>query len=231
MVIEIWSDFACPFCYIGKKKLEKALNNFEHKDKVKIEFKSYELNPNAPLETNDKGYEAFAKLKGMPIDQVKQMFNQLTLTAQAYDLDYQMNEIVMTSTRKAHRLAKWAKTKNKEAELTEELFNAYFSEGLNIANNKTLLNLVEKVGLDVNEAKDVLNNNLFEDEVANQINEGKSLGVRGVPFFVFNRKFAISGAQPDEHFNEALKKAYEVESPFETVGSSDDTCGPDGCEI
>lgn len=231
MVIEIWSDFACPFCYIGKKKLEKALNNFEHKDKVEVVFKSYELNPNAPLETNEKGYEAFSKLKGMPIEQVRQTFNQLTLTAQAYDLDYQMNEIVMTSTRKAHRLAKWAKTKNKEAELTEELFNAYFSEGLNIADNNVLLSFVEELNLDVKEAEDVLNNNLFEEEVANQINEGKSLGVRGVPFFVFNRKFAISGAQPDEHFNEALKKAYEVESPFETVGSSDDTCGPDGCEI
>lgn len=231
MVIEIWSDFACPFCYIGKKKLEKALNNFEHKDKVEVVFKSYELNPNAPLETNEKGFEAFAKLKGMPLDQVKQTFNHLTLTAQAYDLDYQMNEVVMTSTRKAHRLAKWAKTKNKEAELTEKLFNAYFSEGLNIADNNVLLSFVEELNLDVKEAEDVLNNNLFEEEVANQINEGKSLGVRGVPFFVFNRKFAISGAQPDEHFNEALKKAYEVESPFETVGSSDDTCGPDGCEI
>src|SRR5690554_3559804 len=231
MVIEIWSDFACPFCYIGKKKLEKALNKFEHKDKVEIVFKSYELNPNAPLETSDKGYEAFAKLKGMPIDQVKQMFNQLTLTAQAYNLDYQMNEIVMTSTRKAHRLAKWAKTKNMEAELTEKLFNAYFSEGLNIADNNVLLTFVKELNLDVNEAENVLNNNLFDDVVIKEINEGKSLGVRGVPFFVFNRKFAISGAQPDEHFNEALKKAYEVESPFETVGSSDDTCGPDGCEI
>ena len=93
-----------------QEKLEKALNNFEHKDKVEVVFKSYELNPNAPLETNDKGYESFAKLKGMPIEQVRQTFNQLTLTAQAYDLDYQMNEVVMTSTRKAHRLAK-GKTK------------------------------------------------------------------------------------------------------------------------
>lgn len=231
MKIEIWSDFACPFCYIGKRKLEKAIENFAHKDKIEVIYRSYELNPNAQEEANNKGYEAFSETKGVSLDEAKQMFDQLEKTAKAYGLDYKMSEILMVSTRKAHRLAKWANTFNKEHEFTELVFDAYFTKGENIAKDEVLLGFVEKIDLNKEEAKKVIKENQFNDVVTNQINEGVSLGLRGVPFFVFNRKFAVAGAQPDEHFVEALNKAYE-ERPLNHVGSHAGCgCGDDGCDI
>lgn len=232
MKIEIWSDFACPFCYIGITKLEKALKSFEHKNEVEVIYRSYELNPNAEEVVEDKGHVAFAKAKGIPVNDAKKMFDQVAITAKASGLDYKMSEILMTSTRKAHRLAKWAKTKGKEQEFSELVFSAYFTKGLNISDNNVLLGFIEKLGLDVKEAKDVLEKNLFDNVVTKEIKEGLNLGVKGVPFFVFNRKFAISGAQPDQHFVDALKRAYEEKPILEQVNeATDDACGEGGCAI
>lgn len=231
MKIEIWSDFACPFCYIGKKKIEKALNSFPHKDQVEVIFKSYELNPDAKDYAEENSQEEFAKRKGMTIEQVKAMYQQITLAAKAQGLNYDFDNVKMVRTRKAHRLAKWASTHGKEKELTELLFDAYFTKGLSIADNNVLLNFVSMLGLNVADATKVLNTELFDNIVTREINDGLNLGVRGVPFFVFDRKFAVSGAQPDEVFKEALEKAYEQNNDLKIVDSEDDFCGPEGCEI
>ncbi|VEU80284.1 DsbA family oxidoreductase [Haploplasma axanthum] len=230
MKIEIWSDFVCPFCYIGKRKLEKALDKFPHKDKVKIEFRSYELNPDAPKVPDGMGYEAFAKLKNMKINEAKEFMDSVAKTAKNYDLDYHMDKIVLVSTKDAHRLAKWAKRFKKDKELTEALMHAYFTKGVNIADFNELTKIVEKLGLNKKDALEVLNSNRFEKEVLADIEEANTLGIRGVPFFVFDRNYAVSGAQPDQMFEQALEKSYEESYKFKDLNvSNTEVCDTDEC--
>lgn len=231
MLIEIWSDYACPFCYIGKKKLEKALNKFPHKDKVKIVYKSYQLNPNAPIYSELKGYEAFAKEKGVSLNQAKQMFNRVSLLAKSYDLDYQMDSLIMSNTRKAHRLAKWTNTYGLEFEFTEKLFDAYFIKTKNIADDNTLLDLIKELNLDPLKAKEILESNQFEELVELDIKEANSLGISGVPFFIFDRKFAISGAENDEYFDEALKRMKINLNEFKQIKDGENSCKYDNCAL
>jgi len=232
MKIEIWSDFACPFCYLGKKKLEKAIAAFPHKENIEVIYKAYELSPNLTEDSNLVGIDGFVKTKGVEREQAVQSFAGITNAAKAYGLNYQMDKIKMVKTYKAHRLAKWANTHNLEAELSELLFDAYFIKGENLADNDLLLSLVDKLGLNRNDALKVLESNEFSDVVDAQISESRRFGVRGVPFFVFNRKFAVSGAQSDEHFTSALQQAYEEENTFEVIGDEGaDACGPNGCDI
>ncbi len=232
MKIEVWSDFGCPFCYIGKRKLEKALNSFDHKEKIEVIYKSFELNPDAPLIATDYGYEGFAKLKHVSVKQAKEMMDSVALSAKNYGLDYHMDKIQLVSTHKAHQLAKWARTQKKEKALTEVLMHAYFTLGANLAEDKVLLDLVEQVGLDRTAGQLVLEQKTFNGLVDEEISEAQALGIRGVPFFVFDRKYAISGAQPDEQFTQALKKSFAEASSFEQINNDDEhLCGPDGCAV
>lgn len=231
MKVVVWSDFVCPFCYIGKRKIEKAINEFPHKDKIEVIYKAYKLNPEAPEEPQGKGYEAFASLKGVSLEQAKEMYDRVENMAKTMDLHFQMHQTLTVSTDKAHRLTKWAHQFKKDKSLTELLMEGYFVKGLNIANNDVLLDMVELLDLDRSEALKVLQSNDFEDEVQQDIDEARKVGVRGVPFFVFNDKYAVSGAQPDQVFKDALQQAYDEASPFEQIGSDSEEglCGPDGC--
>lgn len=231
MKIEVWSDFSCPFCYIGKTIFEQALNNFKDKDKIEVIYKAYQLSPDAPFETTEDSYTIFSRMKGVSLNQTKQMFMQTVERAKQVGLVYDYDNMKMTNTFKAHRLAKWARTFGKESVLSTKLFDAYFTKGLNIHDDKVLLDIVNTLGLDVHEAKVVLESNQFHDEVAKEIEEAQSIGVRGVPFFVLDRKYAVSGAQPIEMFIQAIEQAYKEANPFQTIGSDDDLCGPDGCAI
>ncbi|MBN3490087.1 DsbA family oxidoreductase [Acholeplasma equirhinis] len=232
MTIEVWSDFVCPFCYIGKRKLEKALSQFSRKNEVKVIFKAYELNPNAPKHNDKVGYEAFASLKGVSLAEAKRMNDYVTQMAADYDLFYQMDKAHLTSSFDAHRLAKWARTYNKEKALTEKFMDAYFTKGENLADYSTLAKLVGEVGLNTDEALNVLNNGDFEDVVEEEIGMAESFGIRGVPFFVFNRKYAISGAQPDSQFLLALNKMAEDTPKFESLDTDEEMlCTDEGCEI
>ena len=230
MKIEIWSDFVCPFCYIGKRKIEQALKDFKYKDKVEIIFKSYELNPEAPLHPVGEGYEAFAAVKRVSISDAKRMMDPVKDFAAAYGLDYHLEKTKMMKTITAHRLAKWARTFNQEEALTEAFMNAYFTKGANLADQKTLLGLVAQVGLDEQEALDVINSDRYLDVVETEIYEARLIGVSGVPFFVFDQKYAIAGAQPDELFIQTIEKAFQAASPLEMVGDPNATCSvDDGC--
>lgn len=232
MKIEIWSDYVCPFCYIGKRKLEKALAQFDYANQVEIVFKAYELNPYASETPDGVGYEGFAKAKNVTIEKARSMMDPIVGVAAQYGLEYHMDKTLTVNTHKAHRLAKWARTFNKEIELSELLMNANFKLCLNLADNEVLLSLVKDIGLDQNLALKVLESDQYSDVVKTEIEEAIQLGVRGVPFFVFNRKYAISGAQPDEQFVLALKKAYEDSVTFEELATDEDQlCGDDGCEI
>jgi len=234
MKIELWSDFACPFCYIGKKRFEQALEAFPHKDKVEVVFKAYQLNPNAPTVMTASPAETFAKGHRMSVDQAKQRFDMFQTQAKTVGLTYNYDIIQMTNSFDAHRLAKWANGYGKEYELTDRLMKAYFTDGLNIADQETLVKLAREVGLDSNEANKVLSSNDYADQVRSEITEGQQIGVQGVPFFVLNRKYGVSGAQPVEYFAQVLDKLWEEEKPkFESIDGADKgaVCNDETCEI
>ena len=208
MKIEIWSDFVCPFCYIGNKHLENALEKFDHTDKVEIEYKSYQLDPTAKHLPGKTMEETLSELKGMPLAQVKQMNKQVEASAQAVGLTFNNDTAKYANTFDAHRLFHYAKTIGKGNELDERLKKAYFTDSLLISDFDTLVTLADEVGVSKEEARAVLNSNHYADEVNTEISEASQIGVRGVPFFVFDRKYAISGAQPEEIFTKTLETVW-----------------------
>lgn len=211
MKVEVWSDFVCPFCYIGKVRLEKALAQFSHKDDVEVEFKSFELDPNAPLYSGKSIHESLAEKYGMSIEQAKQNNAQIGAQAAQIGLTFNFDEMKPTNTFDAHRLAKFAKEHGKEQDITEKLLYAYFTEAKNIGDAGMLADIAEDVGLDRQELLHVLNNKaIYANDVRADQRQAQQLGITGVPFFVIDQKYAISGAQPLETFAGALKKAWEA---------------------
>lgn len=233
MLIEVWSDFVCPFCYVGKRKLEKAIADSKYKDQIEVVYKAYQLDANAPLTPTGVGYEAFAAAKGISVEEAKLMLSGIVEVAKENGLNYRLDKTQTVNTLKAHRLAKWARTFNKEQELTELLLDAYFTKGANLGDDKTLLSYVKAVELDVNEATKVLTSDAFLDEVKYEFFEAKQVGAEGVPFFVFNNKYGIAGAQPDELFVQTLNQTMEEFSPRPFIIQANPTtgdggmCGPD----
>lgn len=209
MKIEVWSDFVCPFCYIGKRKLELALQDFPHKDQVEVIYKSFELDPYVKTDYSVSIHESLAKKYGMSIEQAKEMNQGVAEQARLVGLNYNFDSMTPTNTFDAHRVAKFAATKGKLAEMTERLLKAYFVESKQIAEHDVLLELAEEVGLERVEVEQVLTSEQFTTEVRMDEAEAQQIGVRGVPFFVLNRKYAISGAQPQEVFQKALQQAWK----------------------
>lgn len=227
MKIEIWSDFACPFCYIGKKRFEQALNEFKHKDKVEVIYKAYQLNPDAPKVMVGTAYESFAKGHGTTPEQAKQRFEMFTQNAKTVGLDYRYDRIQMTNTFDAHRIAKWANQFGKEDAITNRFMKAYFTDGLNIADHKTLQSLVKELGLNEEEALKVLQSEQYKDQVKAEMQESRQIGVQGVPFFVLNRKYGISGAQQKEYFVQALNQIWQEENPLNVLKGADEEAACD----
>ncbi|MEC2074881.1 DsbA family oxidoreductase [Metabacillus fastidiosus] len=235
MKIEVWSDFACPFCYIGKRRLEEALMNFPHKNEVDILFKSFELDPNASRDIQLSIHEILAKKYGMSIEKAKAMNASVGQQAAAAGLTFEFDNMKPTNTFDAHRLAKLAESKGKGKEMTEQLLKAYFTDSEHIGNHDTLLKIAEEVGLNREEAKSVLESDDFAEHVRADEMEAREIGVQGVPFFVINRKYAISGAQPVEVFGDTLQKVWEEEnkkiSLEQIKGNEAGVCTEDGCEL
>lgn len=204
--VEIWSDVACPFCYIGKRKFEDALAQFEHKDNVDIEWKSFILDPNKVTDPAMALYESLAKRKGISTEQAKQMGTYATEAAEKVGLKYDFDKTIVANTFNVHRFLHYGKTKRVQNEAKEVALRAYFTEGRNMDDTATLVELGTKLGLDSNELENVLNSNEFETEVNRDIAEAREIGVQGVPFFVFDRKLAISGAQDSQVMLNTLEK-------------------------
>ncbi|TDO97120.1 DsbA family protein [Flavobacterium sp. 245] len=209
MKIEIWSDIMCPFCYIGKRQLETALAKFPE-NQFEIEWKSFQLDPTITPQSGKDVYTFLAERKGMSLEQSKEMHKGVAERAKSVGLDYNFDKAVISNSLEAHRIIQLAKTKKLGDEMEEIFFKAYFTEGRDLNDGPTLIELGEKAGLDKNEILEVLQNeNLFLKDVERDITEAQEIGVQGVPFFVFDRKYAISGAQPVEAFvntlNEVLK--------------------------
>ncbi|MDF2836486.1 MAG: oxidoreductase [Paenibacillus sp.] len=212
MKVEIWSDYVCPFCYIGKTKYESALAEFEHKDDIVTEMRSFELDPNTDSSLGVKTIEMLSRKYGMSMEQAKASSEGVAQQAAAVGLTFRMEGALSLNTFNAHRLAHYAEAKGKGAEMSTRLLKAYFTDNLNIDNPEQLASLAGEVGLDAAEALQVLQSDRYADTVRAQEQEGNQLGIRGVPFFVIDRKFAISGAQQPEVFLETLRRAWAERS-------------------
>ena len=207
MKVEIWSDVMCPFCYIGKRKFEKALANFEHKDQVIVEWKSFQLNPNLETDPTKNTIEHLAESKGWTLDYTKQTTEHVSNIAKEQGLDFNFEKAVVANSFDAHRLLHLSKKYNLQNECEEKLFKAYFVEGKNTADHQVLTIIGLEIGLNQTDINELLGSNLYAIEVNNDILQAQQIGVRGVPFFVFGNKYAVSGAQEPETFLGALKQA------------------------
>ena len=208
MKIEIWSDVMCPFCYIGKRKFDTALAQFEHKENIEVIWKSYQLDPSLKTQPNIN-VEQMMVAKGFDPQQAKAMNSQAAQMAKQVGLVYNLDKAVPANTFNAHRFIHFAKQYGKQNEAEEILFRSYFTDGKNIDDYPTLIALGKEIGLDGDALKTALENESFADDVQADINEAKQVGVSGVPFFVVNRKYGMSGAQDANVFLQTIQKAYD----------------------
>jgi predicted DsbA family dithiol-disulfide isomerase len=229
MKIEIWSDFACPFCYIGKKRFEAALNQFKHKNQVEVIYKAYQLNPNAPKYMSGSSYETVSKSQYLTIEQVKQRFKMISDHAKTAGLAFNYDIIQMTNTFDAHRLLKWANEFGEAELLTERLMAAYFTEGKNLSDFQTLSELAAEIGLDPVLAHQMLEEGRYAEVVKFDQREANSIGVQGVPFFVINRTYGVSGAQDSMYFLTALEQIYQEEQIQEVSSKNKSICEEEHC--
>ncbi len=208
MKVEIWSDVVCPFCYIGKRKFEAALAQFEGAEEIELVWHSFLLDPELKGDGKTSPYEYLAERKGMSLEQSKQMHQQVTDMAKEVGLDYHFENAIVANSIDAHRLLQLAKQHNLGDAAKESLFKAYFIEGKDIASHETLQAIGTSIGLDEKTVADVLTSDAYLTEVQAELQEAQQIGVKGVPFFVFDRKYAISGAQPTEAFLGALQTSF-----------------------
>lgn len=211
MKIEIWSDYVCPFCYIGKRRLEEALEQTGLGEKAEVVFKAYELDPNSPAVSGTLMTEVLAKKYGMSVEEAKKMTDNVVDQAKSVGLNYNFDVMTPANTFNAHRLAKLAEQEGFDKTVSESLLKAYFIDGEKIGAEDVLLRIAEEAGISRDRAKAVLDSDEFADDVRMDIAEAQQIGVKGVPFFVIDRKYAISGAQPAEAFANALRQAAEEE--------------------
>lgn len=203
--IEIWSDIVCPFCYVGKKKIQQVIEKLNIEDEVQIIWRSYQLDPDLPSEKAYPSLEYLMKKKNISTEQMQGMNEYLKQQGLQYGIDFQLDKSMVFNTFNAHRLLQWAKEFNKSSELKEAFMKAYFTNGIDLSNPENLISAVGKVGLDTQKAIEVLNSNDYSEAVENDIYQSKTISLRGVPHFLFNDKFFISGAQEDLVFENAIK--------------------------
>jgi predicted DsbA family dithiol-disulfide isomerase len=232
MRIEIWSDVVCPWCFIGKRRLEKAIE--ETGLKPEIVWKSFELDPSSPKEPTQSVVEHLADKYGGGVAGAQQMMDRVEAVAAEEGLLYRLKDSKRANTVDAHRLLHLALHEGGtelQGQLKEELLSAYFLRAENPADHAALKAAALTVGLDEKRVDEVLGSKEFTDEVESDVREAASLGASGVPFFVIDRKYGISGAQPTEVFAQALRQA--AAESIQTVGAdqADGACGPDGCAI
>lgn len=206
--VEIWSDIQCPFCYIGKRQFESALAEFPDREKVEVTWRSYQLDPDLKAKGGETIYEYLARRKGMSLDQSKQMHERVAQSAAAVGLDYQFDTMIVANSHAGHRLIQVAKAKGLGDRAEESLFHAYFTEGRDLGDRAQLATLAASIGLTDEEARDA-----FEDpeghwgkKVDDEASEALALGSSGVPFFVFQRQYAVTGAQGPAAFRKVLDK-------------------------
>ncbi|SMO58350.1 DsbA family oxidoreductase [Gracilimonas mengyeensis] len=205
MKIEIWSDVVCPFCYIGKRHMEQALEQLPEID-AEIIWRSFELDTEAPEHTDANINEVLAKKYGKDLDWAKQMNANMVKNAEDVGLDYNMDDIQPANSFKAHQLLHLAKENGLQDEMKEALLAAYFTEGKLISDSDTLVKIAEGVGLDAREAASVLEEETYKSAVRQDEHVARQIGIQGVPFFYINEKYGLSGAQPVKVFKDAFQQ-------------------------
>ena len=208
MKIEIWSDVVCPWCYIGKRRLEHALNEFEHADEVTVAWRSFQLNPDTPVGTAVPTAQYLTQRFG---PQASQMTGRVADMARAEGLDFDFDAALTVNTLDAHRLLHLAAGLGVGDAAKERLLRAHFTEGADLSDPGTLVRLAGEAGVDTDRAREVLAGTEYADAVRADIELAQGFGASGVPFFVIDRKYGISGAQPAEAFLNALRTAYADE--------------------
>lgn len=210
MKIEIWSDISCPWCYIGRRRFEQALAQFEQREQVTVTWRSFQLDPDAPLESAESIVDSLAQRKGLSRAQVQAMIAQVTGLAAEEGLDFHFERLRPANTFTAHRLLHLAAARGRQSELKEELQKAHFTEGLSVSDPDTLVSLAVRAGLDADEVRATLADpDDYAQEVRADLRKARSYGINGVPFFVFDSKYGVSGAQPSEVFLDVLQKTLQ----------------------
>lgn len=235
MKIEIWSDVVCPWCFVGKRRLESALAEFPHRDEVEIVYRSFELDPSAPRHGSELSTGVIARKYGRSEAEMRQMQQQLMDTAAGEGLAMRLHDTVHTNTVDAHRVLHLALEVGGpalQAELKEALLSAYFEQALNIGDHDVLTAVAVAAGLDEARVREVLATDGYAEAVTADVAQARAYGATGVPFFVIDQKYGISGAQPAATFGQVLEQAWAESHPvLQTVGGDADACGPDGCPI
>ncbi|HEX3815513.1 MAG TPA: DsbA family oxidoreductase [Mycobacteriales bacterium] len=208
MRVEIWSDVVCPWCYLGKRRFERALESFEHSDAVEVVYRSFELDPSAPAGAGTPTVELLSSKYGMTVEQAEQAQREMAERAEQDGLTFELAELRSGNTRDAHRLTHLAKAHGRQADLTERLHRAYFTEQKSVFDAASLTDLAVEVGLGRAEVEQVLAGDDYGDAVAEDEATASSLGATAVPFFVIDRRYGISGAQSAELIAEALDQAW-----------------------
>jgi predicted DsbA family dithiol-disulfide isomerase len=232
MRVEIWSDIVCPWCYIGKRRFEAALARFPHADQVEVVWRSFELDPNAPRRREGNQIEHLARKCGMTIEQARATRDQLTQVAAEEGLEYQFDVAQPGNTLDAHRLLHLAAVRGVQDRMKERLLAAYFTEGAPIGDRDTLVRLAGEAGLDPTEAEATLTSDDYVAEIRSDEAEAAAFRISGVPFFVIDRKFGVSGAQPAEVLLEALERAWSDSQPLAVaVAAGGGSCDGDSCTV
>ena len=231
MKVEIWSDVACPWCYIGKRRFEKALARFEHADDVEVVWRSFELDPGAPPVRTESHAEHLARKYGVSPAQVEAMDARLIGEARKEGLEFHLAESKGGNTFDAHRLIHFAAESGRAGEMKERLMRAYFTDGVAIGERAELVRLAVEAGLDEAEVKATLSSDRLADEVRADEARARSFGISGVPFFAIDERYGVSGAQPADVLLDVLRQAY-VNSQMVMVGGEDaDSCADGSCEV
>ena len=228
MNVEIWSDIACPWCYVGKRRFESALEQFEHRDEVQVTWRSFELDPAAPRERAVDGATHLAEKYGTSREQAVAMQQRMTDVAAGEGLDFHFETARAGNTLDAHRLVHLAAENDLQDAMKERLMRAYLSEGELISDAATLERLGREVGLPEDALRDLLAGDRFTAEVRDDERTAASLGISAVPFFVVDRRFGAAGAQSPEILGSLLQQAWEARTPLSVV-TEGPVCGPEGC--
>ena len=227
--VEIWSDIACPWCYVGKRRFEAALEQFEHCDEVTVTWRSFELDPDAPAERPEDGATHLAQKYGTSLEHARQMNATMTETAAGEGLEFRFDRVRLGNTFDAHRLVHLATAHGRQDAMKERLMRAYLTEGELMADHAALLRMALEVGLPEDEVRELLATDQHADAVRDDERTAASLGVSAVPFFAVDRRIGASGAQPPELLLQMLRQAWEASQPAIPIVADGAACGPDGC--
>jgi predicted DsbA family dithiol-disulfide isomerase len=228
MKVEIWSDVMCPFCYIGKRKFETALAQIPQKEQVEVIWKSFQLNPNLKTDPSKSTIQHLAESKGWSLDYTKSVTSHVTQLAENVGLTFNFDKAVVANSFDAHRFSAFAKTKGLQDAAEERLFDAYFTEGKNTADHDTLAQIGADIGLHAAEIKKMLATDAFTEDVKHDMLQAQQFGINGVPYFVFNEKYAVSGAQDSSVFLQVLTKTFDEMAQDTPSVSTGETCAIDG---